>query len=306
MTLTGTSDLYIAELVIYLLLFPFTLYLGYRHGSAGFLGYLYLNLSCGVRIAADIVSLLPANRDATHPTISSAILSSIGLSPLLLALAGFLHEVHVRLVDATHSAKQAKGTKRWLWFVQIQIHGVSVLGMILAIIGSIKLVPSEETLTTTEVNNDEKLRSAGAILLLITWAFMGQYALYLFHLARNTCMGFSGSMMLLQMVRGILIAMPFAGLRCIFTVLYTFDHNGSELNPMTGALWVKVVFAVLATLGAIVGMCISGWLGRGVSTKSLATDCGSSDNIRYERVALRNKDWASEDTTPTLPNRTRI
>lgn len=296
MTLTGTSDLYIAEVIVYLLIFPLTLYLGYRHGSAGFLGYFYLNLTCGVRIAADIVSLLPANRDATHPTISSAILSSIGLSPLLLALSGFLHEVHVRLVDFTHTAREAKGKKRWLWFVQIQIHGVSVLGMVLAIIGSVKLISSGETLTTTEVNNAEKLRSAGAVLLLVTCACLGQYALYLFHLARNINAGLSGSNVLEQMAYWVFMAMPFAGLRCVFTVIYTFDRHDSELNPMTGALWVKVVFVVLASLGAVIGMCMSGWLGQEVSRKPFATKHASSDDIRYESVAQRNKEQADWGT----------
>lgn len=290
MTLSGASDLYIVEVIIYLVLFPVTLYLGYRHGSPGILGYFYLNASCAVRIAADIVSLLPANRDATHPTMTSAILSSIGLSPLLLALSGFMHEAHVHMTDSTHSPRQAKTTKRWLWIAQFQIHGVSIVGMVLAIIGSVKLLASTTPLTAAETNNAEKLRSAGAVILLLLWVSLAQYALYLQYIARNLHVSSSRSIDFQQMLRWIMIATPFAGLRCIGTILYTFDHKDSDLNPVTGALWVKVVFVFLATLGAVAGMCVSGWVSRVISSKPAMRVHGSTDKIQYETVGLDDKE----------------
>lgn len=289
MTFTGTSDLYVVELVLYLLVSPIALYLGYRHALSGALGYFYLVAACGVRIAADIVSLLPANRDATRPSISTAVLASIGLSPLLLALGGFLHEAHVRLVEVTHGARQANGTKRWLWIGQFQIHGISILGMVLSIVGNIKLATSRNTLTTTEIDNDEKLRSAGSALLLVLWAILAQYALYLLFIARQVRMSSSGRIDIQPMVGWILVAMPFAGLRCIASVLYTFDHKDSELNPITGALWVKVVLVVLASLGAVISMCISGWVSRGSWNHSVLEQRRNLDNVRYETVMPSDK-----------------
>lgn len=284
MALTATSDLYIVELLVYLVLFPITLYLGYRHGKAGFLGYFYLSAICAVRIAADVVSLLPANRDASHPTITTAILSSIGLSPLLLALSGFLHEAHVRLVDVTQGPRQAKATKRWLWVMQIQIHGTSILGIVLAIVGTLNLDSAQTTLTPGEINNDDKLRSAGAVILLVLWVLLLQYAFYLGHVARNVRISSAGKIDYQQMVLWTLFAMPYAGLRCISTVLYTFDHKDTNLNPITGALWVKVVFVVLATLGAVVSLCISGWVSRNIPRSPTITQHGSSNDIQYEAV----------------------
>lgn len=284
MTFSGTSDLEVVELIIYLVLFPITLYLGYLHGKTGFLGYFYLNTTCAVRIAADIVSLLPSNRDATHPTIAAAILSSIGLSPLLLALSGFLHESHVRLVEVTQGAGQVRKTKRWLWFIQIQIHGTSVLGMVLAIVAALKLVPSGTTITESEYHTDEKLRSAGAVILMVVWAFLAQYALYLIYVARNVRKSSSGRINFTPMLTWLAFAVPAAGLRCVSLILYAFDNKDTELNPMTGALWVKVIFIFLATLGAVVNMCISGWVSRNISNDPTLQQHGSANDVRYESV----------------------
>ena len=72
--------------------------------------------------------------------------------------------------------------------------------------------------------------------------------------------------------------MPFLGLRCVYSVLYTFDHKDAKLNPITGALWIKVVFVVLAPLGAVIGMSIAGWLSREVAAAASFDQWGGSEN----------------------------
>lgn len=284
MAFTGTDYLNIIEIIIYLIIFPITIYLGFRHGKAGFLGYFYLNVACTVRIVADIVSLLPANRDAASPTIASIVLSSIGLSPLLLALSGFLHEAHVRLVTVTHSFAQLKKTKRWLWFIQIQIHGTAVLGMVLAIIAGIKLYSAQTTLTADEAHTDEKLRSAGTVILFVVWAFMFQYSFYLVYIAQQVRVSSSGNIDVLPMVAWIKIALVFAGLRCVSLLIYAFDKADTQFNPITGALWVKVIFVFLATLGAVAGMCISGWVSRNIARHPALKGSGGSRDVTYEQL----------------------
>lgn len=77
MALSEASRLYTFELVVYALLLPFVIFLGWRHGRHGILGYFYLNTYCAVRLVADIIQLLPANQHATHPTTSTAVLYSL-------------------------------------------------------------------------------------------------------------------------------------------------------------------------------------------------------------------------------------
>jgi hypothetical protein len=289
MTLTSTSNLYIAELALYLVILPLTVYLGYRHGRHGLLGYLYLNVFCVVRIVADIVSLLPANQDATRPQLSTAVLSSVGLSPIMLALIGFIHEAHVYLVTANHSVPQARKTKRWLWFAQLQFHAIAILGMVLVIIGSINLVSSTTPLTAAQTNRNDKLRSAGALILLLFWAVLGQYSLYVMHLARRIRPTSIGSVAVGQLTRCIILAVPFVGLRCIYSVLYTFKHTESTLNPFTGALWVKVVFVVLAPLGAVLGMSVGGWLSR-----ELDADRSPEQFVTTTATAFENSEYRKQ------------
>lgn len=84
------QPLYIAELVIYIFLFQPALYCLWKHGKRGILGWLYLQFFCAIRVVASAVTI---HEEDTHTSGStSLILSSVGLSPLLLAAAGVLHE----------------------------------------------------------------------------------------------------------------------------------------------------------------------------------------------------------------------
>jgi hypothetical protein len=81
-----------------------------------------------------IIELQPSNQHVTHPTIATGVLSSVGLSPLMLALAGFIHEAHVSIVNAKDSTFYAQKTKRRLWLGQAHVHSITVLGMVLIIV----------------------------------------------------------------------------------------------------------------------------------------------------------------------------
>ena len=82
----------IAMLAIYLLLLQPVLFCLWAHGKRGLLGWLYLQLFCVVRIVG---SALTIHDEDTHTGGDTAlILSSVGLSPLLLAAAGVLHEAY--------------------------------------------------------------------------------------------------------------------------------------------------------------------------------------------------------------------
>lgn len=70
-----------AELAIYAILCLPVLYLLVRHSPVGLLGWFYLLAFCTLRIVGAAVS-----------ASSAGIISSVGLSPLLLAASGILHE----------------------------------------------------------------------------------------------------------------------------------------------------------------------------------------------------------------------
>lgn len=80
-----TNILSTAELVIYATLSLHVLYLIVKHAPTGLLGWLYLFAFCTLRIVGGAMSM---NMDSP----SASVISNIGLSPLLLAASGTLHE----------------------------------------------------------------------------------------------------------------------------------------------------------------------------------------------------------------------
>ena len=304
MGLSNTTILSIAELLGYMTLIPVTIYLGYRHGKHGFLGWFYLNAFCALRAAADIVQIIDRNQPTNQPSIASAILSSLGLSPLILSASGFLHESHRYHLNATMSKAKVRTSTRWLWFAQFQIHGVSGAGMIFLIIGSVNLVSAK---TTSEENHDDKLRSIGAVLIFLLWLGLCQYALWLHFQCRKNA---TRSQQHHTIITTTLIALPFIGIRSIYSVVYTFDHKSTALNPVTGSFAVKLFLVVLVQLLAAIALIVGGYLARdiadgwysgleAVNADELAHDASSDSSYGGrgpKQVLLVNEDNGRERT----------
>lgn len=89
-----TEAISIAELIVYIPIFFLTLFIVFRHGFQRQMGWIYLVIFCTVRCAGAGFKIASAN-DPTNVTDLewSAILQSVGLSPLLLASLGLLKRV---------------------------------------------------------------------------------------------------------------------------------------------------------------------------------------------------------------------
>lgn len=84
----------IAELCVYIPIFILTLVVVIRHGFQRQLGWIYLAIFCIIRLAGAGFKI----ESVHHPTNKtdtewSAILQSVGLSPLLMASLGLLKRV---------------------------------------------------------------------------------------------------------------------------------------------------------------------------------------------------------------------
>ena len=82
-----TDSVSIARLVVYLIFALPALYCLWKHGRTGFLGWWYVGVFCGLRIVTGAIGV-----SGTIDGVGPVILNSIGLSPLLLAVSGVLHE----------------------------------------------------------------------------------------------------------------------------------------------------------------------------------------------------------------------
>lgn len=261
MHLSNTSILSSVELALYALLVPLALYVAYRHGRHGLLGYFYLNISIAVRIAAAICQLIDNNNTIT-PSIATAVLSSIGISPLLLAVSGILHELHhYLLLQASSTNADNEKKSRWPLFIQIQIHTICTVGMTLLIIGSVHLA---EAKSSSGANAAYKLRSAGAVLWFVTWLGLMQYIAWFFFRYRRMQQETKSFRSTILLRNWTLAALLFGGAKVVYAAVYTLDHADTAINPINGSFAIKVVLVVGVQLFAAVAMVIGGWMSLGI------------------------------------------
>lgn len=77
-----------AVLAIYLVLLIPAIYTTFKHGIQGmaWLGWVYFILFCSIRIIGSALEI------SSPESTAAAIISSVGLSPLTIAIGGVLHE----------------------------------------------------------------------------------------------------------------------------------------------------------------------------------------------------------------------
>lgn len=99
---SGTKAVAIATLIIDLILIQPAIFNLWKHGKRGILGWFYLQILCALRIIANAITIddIANNKSGSTVTI---ILNSVGLSPLMLAATGILHEAYVALPYPAHS-----------------------------------------------------------------------------------------------------------------------------------------------------------------------------------------------------------
>jgi hypothetical protein len=91
MSTSGDHTLYIISLIIFGALAQPVLFIWWRHGRHGFLGWFYVQLLCFIRAIGAIVELKAIANNTTNST-AVVIVNSVGLSPLLLGCLGIMHE----------------------------------------------------------------------------------------------------------------------------------------------------------------------------------------------------------------------
>jgi hypothetical protein len=91
--LDSKTQLSIAELAIYIILVPVVVYILIRHGKAGYLGWGFLIVFCGLRLASDGIQIGNNNNASNGQPVGSsgAIINAIGLSGLLYSLCSIIH-----------------------------------------------------------------------------------------------------------------------------------------------------------------------------------------------------------------------
>ncbi|KAF7982010.1 hypothetical protein HWV62_30246 [Athelia sp. TMB] len=208
--------------------------LALRHGFGRNTGWIYLFILALMRVLGG--ALLIAS-ELVRPInvslyIAAAILEFAGLSPLLLATLGFVRSIVMSSYEQT--VLLTRGFRL--------LYLIGLIGLVLSIYGG----SEADTTDPKTLSNSTTLRHVGSILLAV---------LYL---------------LLVGLLTGISLALPFLGVRVAYSVVSTFSGSpipdGSantnklaKFNLANGTWWIYLVMGLLMEYISICIYTIVGW-----------------------------------------------
>ncbi|KAF9878127.1 integral membrane protein [Colletotrichum karsti] len=265
------SDKYsLAVLIIFITISIPTAFVTYKHGTRGWalLGWGYLLVFCSLKIIGSGLAL------SDTPSSGASIVSSIGLSPLLLALSGVLHEAKFYHADPE---KRNANRRTDLLFV-LKYHTFTMLGVVLVAVGMSRIMgnASQET-----VSKGWTIAIVGAVILFLSWVILLAAAGFSVFLGGLSSDGRSKQQRAATMLLvAVLAALPFVGVRVIATLAYLATKN-SSIGAATGSVVAKVWLYLFEELAATLILVINGILTMNISKLSNNADGGS-----YERQQM--------------------
>ncbi|KUI56000.1 hypothetical protein VP1G_03377 [Cytospora mali] len=230
-----------AELVIYAILSIPVLYICARHWPAGVLGWFYLCAFCTLRIVAGAMSI------NSNSGVAS-IISSVGLSPLILATCGILHE-----------AREYRATKLlpkpFEWIVVLMFHVFVSGGLAPVAIGASALAGHSSD--AASASRHLQLIRVGMGIMTASWVFLVIGAVISAIPAReteNNSRRFREGTVLLY---SVIFSLVFVGIRVIYS-LVAFTTQKAYLSPVNGSLTVRVLLRFLPELIATLSFIFAG------------------------------------------------
>ncbi|CAL5873081.1 uncharacterized protein PFLUO_LOCUS7350 [Penicillium psychrofluorescens] len=230
------NGIFPADLAVYLLLIPVVIYVFICHRWSGFLPWYYLTVFCFARMIGGALGVHDSNGLAAN------IIQSVGLTPLILAVDGLIHE------GRTHR-NPSHGRVVGLCVV-IGTTGLMAAALALTITGSLDIYeghPKPDSLTHWK---------AGVALIVVTWVFQIFWGLFsLLHFqGKMDAPGYRGGTALLQ---GALVSLIFIGIRVIYNMVMVATQD-KDLSPIHGTIAVRVLLLFLPEVLAAFTMIFVG------------------------------------------------
>ncbi|KAI5460393.1 hypothetical protein BGZ63DRAFT_246888 [Mariannaea sp. PMI_226] len=218
------SKLSTAELAIYAMLTIPAIFILFKHGKPGLLGWFYLQAFFMLRIVGGALALSGSS--------SASIVSNIGLSPLILAAAGILHEARIYRCPTMNGKVE--------WIKVILYHFLVTSGVALLAAGASGLQGSSPS------SSDENLVKVGIAILTVAWVVLSGWAII--SLRSSGCVRSTSAQRLgTLLLYSVLLCIIFIGIRVIYS-LVALTSNNPKINPSTGSLAIRVVLGFLPEL----------------------------------------------------------
>ncbi|KAN0108044.1 hypothetical protein V8E51_007786 [Hyaloscypha variabilis] len=252
----------IAEICVYIPVFFLTVAIVFRHGFKRQSGWIYLAIFCLIRIIGAIFKI----RSAIHPfNITdlewASILSSVGLSPLLLASLGLLKRI-TDLVTQTIApqgdpeagantqwagrgkrgagglvgkivARRVNATSRRSRVIQIAQLPI-VIGLILCIVGGTDAVSS----SVGTASKGPTFTKAGVVIFLVAYVLL---ASLLAITLRDVGEAPDGERRLYWV---LVAAIPFLGVRLLWSLIAVFGKD-QKFKLVGGDPWINLGMAII-------------------------------------------------------------
>ncbi|KAH7261846.1 hypothetical protein BKA59DRAFT_3077 [Fusarium tricinctum] len=252
-----TDSISAAKLAIYIILLQPALYCLFKHGKTGFIGWLYVQIFCVLRIATGGIGLNGSS------STGAIIVSSIGLSPLLLAASGILHEAR--------RATNPRLNRRLDIILEIKFHGLVAAAMALIIVA---VTGSHEK---GSGSSNKTLITVASVLMALAWLLLVIWALWSLGKSQKSSPSkripsFHGGRVLLH---AVFAALPLLALRLGYAIAYLQTKLS---HPESGFLTSEAVEVCLGMVPEILVTII--FLFVGIKTRSLKHEIAKLDYSR--------------------------
>ncbi|KAK3332670.1 hypothetical protein B0T19DRAFT_439483 [Cercophora scortea] len=255
-----------AELAIYATLSLAVIYVFVRHWPTDPLGWAYLFAFCTLRIVGGAMA------NGGSGSSSASIISSIGLSPLLLATSGILHESRVYRNPNLNTAFE--------WTLVGVFHVLVATGVALIGAGASSLQGSQPKAS------DLNLVDVGIALLTTSWALLviwGSVSLLPSQHSNLAHRHWAGTTLLYS----VLVSLVFIGIRVIYA-LVALSTRQANLNPVTGSIVIRVLLSFLPELIATLVFLAAGIRTQAVGRKHSRQVKETSERKRSHRRSRRD------------------
>ncbi|KAL2825193.1 hypothetical protein BDW59DRAFT_161908 [Aspergillus cavernicola] len=227
-----------ADLVLYAVLFPLSVYNFITHRWTGVLAWYYLSFFCGLRVVSGALGV------SSDDSLVANILIGVGTSPLILAVDGLIHEAR---------AYRNPNQKKWLgWGVIYIVTGVVAVGVALSVTGALQIYrghPKSNSYTHWE---------AGTALMVVVWVLevlWASFSLLSSQALREAPRYRDGTILLYSSM----IALIFLGIRVIYALIAVCTQR-RDLSPVYGTTAVRVVLMFLPEAFSVLVIIFAGFM----------------------------------------------
>ncbi|KAJ4409717.1 hypothetical protein N0V82_009406 [Gnomoniopsis sp. IMI 355080] len=186
----------------------------------------------------------------------AAIISSVGLSPLTIAIGGVLHEARFHLLSLRSNAEKRKMD---LVFVLL-FHMIVVTAVALLAAGASGLQSKKDEANPTKLNTDWHLAGVGGLMLIsaITLVFLGAVYAYLCYKPDNNTQRLAQ-----RLVVAVAVACPLIAVRMVGSTVFYFSKN-LDMSPVNGSWGFRVGLYLIPEVLAACTLLAGGLVGRNV------------------------------------------